>query len=196
MLVFATNNQHKIKEVELLLEGKMKVLGLKDINCNEELPETHETLEENSLEKAAYVKEHYGADCFSEDTGLEVFALNNEPGVYSARYAGPQRIDTDNMALLLKNLDGKPDRQARFRTVITLLVGNKQWQFEGICNGTIALQASGNKGFGYDPIFVPDGYTTTFAEMESAEKSKISHRGEAVRKLTNFLKKEPFEIKL
>ena len=142
-LVFATNNAHKIEEVNLLLGGQIPLLGLKDIGCHEELPETHETIEENSREKARYVKDHYRHDCFSEDTGLEVFALNNAPGVYSARYAGPQRSNTDNIALLLKNLEGITDRSARFRTVITLIIGEKEWQFEGIVNGTIAIKPSG-----------------------------------------------------
>lgn len=189
MLVFATNNPNKIKEVNLLLNGKIQVSSLADIGCHEELPETHETLEENSLEKAAFVLQHYQADCFAEDTGLEVFALNNEPGVYSARYAGPQRKDSDNIALLLAKLKGQSNRAARFRTVVTLLMNGQQHQFEGIINGHIAESPSGGGGFGYDPIFVPDGFNHTFAQMETAEKSKISHRGRAISQLIDFLQK-------
>jgi len=187
-LVFATNNPHKIEEVSLLLKGMIPILSLKDIGCNDDLPETHETLEENSLEKARYVKDNYGYDCFSEDTGLEVAALNNAPGVYSARYAGPQRNNVDNISLLMHNLQHKADRDARFRTVITLIMGDRHWQFEGIVNGTIALFPSGTSGFGYDPVFIPHGHFRTFAEMNAVEKAAISHRGEAVKKLVEFLK--------
>ena len=186
-LIFATGNPNKIKEVAHLLEGIMEVGSLHDINCTTDLPETHETLEENALEKAQYVVTHHGVNCFSEDTGLEVEALNGEPGVYSARYAGPQKKDTDNIALLLKNLQVQDNRKARFRTVIALLMDGEEHLFEGIVTGTIAQQPSGTDGFGYDPIFIPDGYDITFAQMLLKEKALVSHRKRAVDKLVNFL---------
>lgn len=186
-LIFATGNPNKIKEVAHLLDGVISVGSLYDIGCPTDLPETHETLEENALEKAQYVVEHFGVDCFSEDTGLEVEALNGEPGVYSARYAGPQKKDTDNIELLLKNLEGQTNRKARFRTVIALLMDGQQHLFEGIVNGHIAEMPSGSDGFGYDPIFIPDGYEKTFAQMSLKDKALISHRKRAVDKLVNFL---------
>lgn len=184
---FATNNLNKIKEIAALLEGKIKLLSLKDVGCEEELPENQKTLEGNSLQKAEYVCQNYNVDCFADDTGLEVIALDGEPGVYSARYAGEERDSVKNMMLLLKNLEDKENRKAQFRTVISLCINGKMKQFEGVVKGTIATEFKGDKGFGYDPIFIPDGYETTFAEMSLAEKNKISHRGIAVQKLVDYL---------
>ncbi|ADR22512.1 non-canonical purine NTP pyrophosphatase [Marivirga tractuosa] len=187
-ICFATNNPNKIKEVALLLGGDFQLLGLKDIECNEELREDQSTLEGNAQQKAAYVFENYNIECFADDTGLEVESLNNEPGVFSARYAGPQRSDEDNMALLLERLNSSSSRNARFRTVICAFINNKKHFFEGIVEGEITKEHSGDKGFGYDPIFIPKGYTQTFAQMSTEEKNKISHRSIAVRKLVDFLK--------
>ncbi|TXB62069.1 non-canonical purine NTP diphosphatase [Phaeodactylibacter luteus] len=189
-LVFATGNANKIKEVEQQLNGQFELLSLKDINCEEELPETRPTIEGNALEKATYVHEHYNVDCFSEDTGLEVDALGGEPGVYSARYAGPAHDDEANMSLLLANLKGKEDRSARFRTVIALILNGQVHTFEGVAEGQIIHRKKGNNGFGYDPIFIPDGHDRTFAQMDTAEKSAISHRGQAVAKLVAFLNEQ------
>ena len=189
-LCFATNNKHKIKEIEALLGNAYQLLSLEDIGCTIELPEDQDTLEGNSLQKAQYVYEHFQVDCFADDTGLEVAALNGAPGVYSARYAGAEKDTKANMALLLKNLTGKSDRSAQFRTVITLILGEKQVQFEGIVKGKIAEHHHGSEGFGYDPIFIPDGYSKTFAEMTQNEKNKISHRGLAIQKLVAYLRIE------
>ncbi|QHT69338.1 non-canonical purine NTP diphosphatase [Rhodocytophaga rosea] len=189
-LCFATNNTHKIEEIHNLLSGRFEILSLEDIGCREELPENQTTLEGNSLEKAMYVWEHFGVSCFADDTGLEVEALHGEPGVYSARYAGLQRKAEDNMNLLLKNLQGKTNRKARFRTSITLILNGKVHQFEGVVNGHIDEIHRGTKGFGYDPLFVPDGHTRTFAEMDISEKGNISHRGKAIEALVAFLIKE------
>ena len=188
-LVFATSNPNKVKEVNHQLDGQYKIASLKDIGCLVDIPETQPTIQGNAIQKAEYVVEHYGLDCFSEDTGLEVAALNNEPGIYSARYAGPQRNSEDNMDLLLSKLADKSDRSAQFRTVIALYQNGKMHTFEGIVKGTIQKKRTGKDGFGYDPIFVPDGYDISFAEMSKAEKTKISHRGRAVRKLIAFLQK-------
>ncbi|MGM0579368.1 MAG: non-canonical purine NTP diphosphatase [Bacteroidota bacterium] len=187
-ICFATNNANKIREVSHLLGSDFQLLGLKDIGCNEELSEDQSTLEGNAQQKAAYVFEKYNIDCFADDTGLEVEALNNEPGVFSARYAGPQRSDKDNMALLLERLNSSPNRNARFRTVICAFIGDQKYFFEGIVEGEIAKEHNGDKGFGYDPIFIPKGYSQTFAQMSLEEKNKISHRSIAVRKLVDFLK--------
>jgi XTP/dITP diphosphohydrolase len=184
---FATNNDNKIKEVSHLLGNEFQLLGLKDIGCYEELREEQSTLEGNAEQKAAYVFENYKISCFADDTGLEVEALNSEPGVFSARYAGPQRSDEDNMALLLERLDSSPNRKARFRTVICAFIDDQKHFFEGIVEGEIASTHNGDKGFGYDPIFIPKGYSQTFAQMSLAEKNKISHRSIAVRKLVDFL---------
>ena len=189
-LCFATSNKHKIKEIEALLGSSYQLLSLEDIGCDVELPEDQDTLEGNSLQKAQYVYAHFQVDCFADDTGLEVTALNGAPGVYSARYAGPEKDTTANMALLLKNLGGKSDRSAQFRTVITLILGGRQIQFEGIVKGKIAEHHHGEKGFGYDPIFIPEGYSKTFAEMSQEEKNKISHRGLAIQKLVKYLREE------
>lgn len=189
-LVFATGNANKIKEVEQQLKGQFELLSLKDIKCEEELPETRPTIEGNALEKATYVHEHYNVDCFSEDTGLEVDALGGEPGVYSARYAGPAHDDEANMSLLLANLKGEENRSARFRTVIALILNGQVHTFEGIAEGQVIHRKKGNNGFGYDPIFIPKGHDRTFAQMDTAEKSAISHRGQAVAKLVAFLNEQ------
>jgi XTP/dITP diphosphohydrolase len=186
-LCFATNNAHKLEEIQAILGDSFELLSLNDIHCKEELPETGNTLEANSLQKAKYMYDNYQVDCFADDTGLEVHALGGEPGVYSARYAGLQRSHRDNINLLLKNLVNKPDRSARFRTVITLIQSGNVTQFEGIVNGKIIEDLRGTEGFGYDPIFIPDGYDRTFAEMSLAEKGEISHRGRAFQKLIDFL---------
>lgn len=186
-IVFATGNPNKIAEVSELLDGKIEIQGLKDIDCTEELPETSSTIPGNASQKAWYVHDEYGVNCFSEDSGLEVDALDGEPGVYSARYAGPARDDEANMDLLLANLSREDNRAARFRTVISLIIDGTEHQFEGIVEGKIIHQKKGEQGFGYDPLFMPTGYNRTFAQMSSEEKSSISHRGHAVRKLVAFL---------
>lgn len=234
-LVFATNNAHKLKEVRQILGDDFEVLGLADIGCHEDIPETAETLEGNALQKARYVLEHYGIDCFADDTGLEVRALHGAPGVYTARYAElfstPSNLPTPsdsllssnppfpsdlplaarvggagfspahstplshdseaNMRLLLHNLENKSDRHARFRTVFALLYKGEQHLFEGIVEGEILRQRQGNEGFGYDPVFQPEGYTTSFAQMTAEAKNAISHRGLATQKLVEFLKTLP-----
>jgi XTP/dITP diphosphohydrolase len=187
-ICFATNNLHKIEEVSRLVGNNIHLLSLKDIGCETELPENQATLEGNSLEKAEYVYQHYKIPCFADDTGLEVNALNGAPGVYSARFAGPQKNSQDNIKLLLEKLEGNTDRSARFRTVITLIIGREVNRFEGIVRGKIAEKLSGNSGFGYDPVFIPAGYDISFAEMNTAQKNQISHRGIAIRKLTDFLR--------
>lgn len=186
-LVFATNNPNKIKEVQALLPNEINILSLKDIGCNEEIEETEKSLQGNAQLKANYITQKYGYDCFADDTGLEVVALNNEPGVYSARYAGSDSNATENMNKLLKNLKGLENRTAQFRTVIALNIKGKQFLFEGICKGEILASKTGASGFGYDPIFKPEGYDTSFAEMTLEEKGKISHRGKAITKLITFL---------
>jgi XTP/dITP diphosphohydrolase len=187
-LCFATNNAHKLEEIQAILGDSFDLLSLKDINCIEELPETGNTLEANSLQKAQYLYDHYQINCFADDSGLEVNALGGEPGVYSARYAGEQRIHADNIHLLLKNLSGKSDRSAQFRTVITLFQNGEYHQFEGIIKGQIIEDLRGTDGFGYDPIFMPEGFDKTFAEMSLEEKGRISHRARAFQKLVAFLK--------
>lgn len=186
-IVFATNNQNKIKEVQAMLPKDIKVLSLKDIGCFEDIPETQNTIAGNAIQKAAYVKTHYGYDCFADDTGLEVEALHGEPGVYSARYSGEQHNATDNMNLLLKNLKDTENRNAQFKTVIALEINNKQYTFTGICEGKITTTKQGEKGFGYDPIFKPTGQQQTFAEMDLDLKNSIGHRGKAVAELLAFL---------
>jgi len=187
-LIFATGNAGKAKEVGELLKGLMKVKSLKDIGFTEDIPEDHPTLEANAIQKAQHIYDRYGEDCFAEDTGMEVMALNGAPGVYSARYAGPQRNDQNNMDLVLENLKNKNDRSAQFRTVVALILEGKIHTFTGIVTGKIAKIKIGEKGFGYDPVFIPDGFTTSFAEMEATEKNQISHRGRAIEKLITFLK--------
>ncbi|MEJ8800889.1 non-canonical purine NTP diphosphatase [Pontibacter sp. H249] len=187
-ICFATNNKNKIAEVSQMLEGKYELVSLEEIGCTEELPEEHDTMKANSHQKAAYVWQKYNINCFADDSGLEVDALGGAPGVYSARYAGPQRSDSDNINLLLQNLEGNENRKANFRTSITLILNGQEHQFEGTVDGSITTAWKGNKGFGYDPVFVPAGYEQTFAEMSSEQKNAISHRGRAVRKLVDFLK--------
>lgn len=187
-LCFATNNEHKLREVRQLLGDQHRVLSLSDIGCVEELREDEDTLEGNSLQKAKYVFDRYQVSCFADDTGLEVEALQGAPGVYSARYAGDQRNDNDNIRLLLKNLDKSVNRRARFRTIITLVMQGEVHQFEGIANGEILTSKRGEHGFGYDPIFLPEGHQKSMAELTSAEKNAISHRGRATQKLVAFLK--------
>lgn len=186
-LVFATNNQHKLDEVRKMTGKNFRILSLSDIDCREDIPETGDTLEENALLKAQYVKEHYGYDCFADDTGLEVEALNNAPGVYSARYAGEERSAEANMKKLLTEMEGKKNRKARFRTVIALILNGKEYLFVGEVKGEIICEKRGGSGFGYDPLFMPEGYTQTFAEMGNDVKNTISHRAEAVKKLNWFL---------
>lgn len=186
-LVFATNNPNKLKEVQKLIPSTIKLLSLKDICCYEDIPETQDTIEGNAVQKAEYLKEHYGYDCFADDTGLEVHALNGAPGVYSARYAGPQRNADDNMNKLLVQLKDHHKRDAQFKTVIALYLGNQIHTFTGICRGVISIQKEGSEGFGYDPIFRPEAYEQTFAQMSLALKNKIGHRGKAVSKLIEFL---------
>jgi XTP/dITP diphosphohydrolase len=187
-LIFATQNQNKVNELKQLMPDFIELLSLKDIDCDDDIPETAPTLEGNAILKAHFVFENYNVNCFADDTGLEIEALNNEPGVFSARYAGPQKEAIDNMNLVLEKLENKTNRKARFRTVICLIINGKQYLFEGIVKGEITLNKSGGKGFGYDPIFKPDGFNKTFAEMTIAEKNEISHRGIAVKKLIEFLK--------
>ena len=201
-LVFATNNQHKLEEIRKILQTKFEIVSLNEIGCHTDIPETGSTLEENALIKARYVFDNYGLDCFADDTGLEVEALNGEPGVYSARYAGGNGHDSEaNMQKLLQKMADKTHRKARFRTVIALITSqqmatqNPSHQtdfqqphiFEGIVNGSIAYEKSGHEGFGYDPIFIPEGYDKSFAELGIAVKNNISHRARAVQKLANWL---------
>jgi XTP/dITP diphosphohydrolase len=188
-LVFATNNPNKLAEIRMLLPSSIELLSLKDINCNEELPETSDTLEDNAAQKAYYVYDNYGYDCFSDDTGLEIEALDGRPGVYSARYAGEDCVAEDNMQKVLAEMQGEDNRDACFRTIISLVIDGKEFQFEGQVDGQIIPEKWGNKGFGYDPIFLPDGYQESFAQMPMSQKSVISHRGLAVKALVDFLKK-------
>jgi XTP/dITP diphosphohydrolase len=187
-LIFATGNASKVKEVQALVGNDVAIKSLHDLGYFDELSETHDTLEANALEKAQFVFGKFGENCFSEDTGLEVEALNGDPGVYSARYAGPSKGAEDNMALLLEKLKGQTNRKARFRTVISLIIEGKEFRFEGIVDGHILEARKGNAGFGYDPIFQPLGYDRSFAEMCLAEKAPISHRGKAIAELLKFLK--------
>lgn len=188
-LVFATGNQNKLKEVKAMLPKGITLLSLKDIDSEDDIPETGATVAENASIKARYVSDKFGMDCFADDTGLEVEALGGRPGVYSARYAGPACDPADNILKLLTELKGETNRKARFITVIALRLGEKEYLLEGIVNGRITESVSGTGGFGYDPVFVPDGYTQTFAEMTSEEKNNISHRGIAVKELVAFLSK-------
>lgn len=188
-LVMATHNKHKIEEIERLLQGKVKIISLKDLCCKDEIPETGSTLKKNALQKAKYVWDKYGKDCFADDTGLMVEALNGEPGVYSARYAGEKCSFEDNMNLLLENMEGKTDRNACFATVICLIENGEPVFFEGRCEGCILTEKYGKGGFGYDPIFMPKGYGESFAELSMEEKNKISHRGKATKKLIEYLLK-------
>ena len=184
-LVFASSNKNKISEIQSMLPETIQILSLEDIGCFEEIPETADTIKGNAILKANYVTSKYGYDCFADDTGLEVAALNGEPGVFSARYAGEQRNSDDNMNKLLDNLS---NRKAQFKTVIALNINGKQELFTGIAEGEITLDKIGSKGFGYDPIFQPLGYKETFAQLSLEIKNEISHRGKATQKLINFLK--------
>lgn len=186
-IVFATNNKHKLEEVRAIVGKYFDVLSLSDIGCNEDIPEIGCTFEENAVMKAQYVKDKYGYDCFADDSGLEVTALNNEPGVFSARYAGEPSDSLRNIEKLMLNMQGVKERSARFRTCIALLYGHKEYLFEGCIEGNIIDTLRGTNGFGYDPLFVPVGYDITFAEMSSEEKNKISHRALATQKLIDFL---------
>ena len=186
-LVFATNNPNKLSELQALVPDGIEILSLAAINCNEELPETNPTLQENALQKAQYVYQNYGFSCFADDTGLEIEALGGAPGVYSARYAGEECKAEDNMQKVLKKLENEENRNAKFRTVIALIIKGKENLFEGECSGKITKTKSGVEGFGYDPIFTPEGCKITFAEMSKTEKGAISHRGRAVEKLVGFL---------
>ena len=185
-IVFATNNVHKLEELRKLTEGKIEILSLKDIDSYDDIPETAVTLEGNALIKARWVKERYGYDCFADDTGLEVDALDGEPGVYSARYAGDNHDSEANMRLLLSKLHGEKNRSARFCTVIALIEGDQEFIMDGIVEGEITLESSGQNGFGYDPVFRPEGCDMTFAEMGADLKNRISHRGRAVSKLIKY----------
>lgn len=188
-LVFATQNKHKTQEVSAILKGTYEVLNLLDIGCTTDIPETASSFAGNASLKSKYVAENFGLDCFADDSGLEVKALNDEPGIYSARYAGGGG-DQANLELVLKKMNGATDRRARFVTVISLLMKGKEYFFEGRVNGTLREEPSGTAGFGYDPIFQPDGYSVTFAEMSSEEKNAISHRGLAMKQLIAFLNSE------
>lgn len=189
-LVFASNNKNKIQEIQALVPNSIQIVSLENIGCTEEIPETADTIEGNAILKANYITEKYGYDCFADDTGLEVDALNGAPGVYSARYAGEQKDANDNMDKLLSELSDKPNRKANFKTVIALNLNGKQSLFTGIINGKIIEEKIGTNGFGYDPIFVAEGYEKTFAELTMEEKSTISHRGIAVKELILFLQKQ------
>lgn len=190
-LVFATNNAHKLEEIRAILGDKVEILSLNDINCHADIPETADTLEGNAELKAAYIYTNYGLDCFADDTGLEVEALNGAPGIYSARYVGGEGHDSEaNMKKLLTEMAGKTNRNAQFRTAICLIEKGNKHLFEGIVKGQIIEAKRGNSGFGYDPVFIPEGYNETFAEMGNTEKNKISHRARAVAALCEYLQNE------
>lgn len=186
-LVFATNNKHKLEEISRMLNGKHDIVSLAEIGCQDDIPEEQDTLEGNALQKARYIREHYGYDCFADDTGLEVEALDHRPGVYSARYAGPAKDSLANMNKILQEMEDAQNRNARFRTVIALILNGEEHLFEGQVEGEILTAPQGEAGFGYDPIFRPAGYNISFAEMPPEEKNKISHRGKATEKLCRFL---------
>lgn len=187
-IVFATNNPNKVFEIQSMLPESVEIISLETIGCHEDIPETSDTIEGNAIQKANYILENYGFDCFADDTGLEVESLNKEPGVFSARYAGEQRNADDNMNKLLANLEDKSNRKAQFKTVICLNLNGKQHLFTGIASGEITKQKTGTGGFGYDPIFQPEGYQQTFAEISLKEKNLISHRGKATQLLIDFFK--------
>lgn len=191
-ICFATNNFKKIEEVKAALGSEFEIVSLQQIGCNEELPETGDTLDHNAFQKARFVKENFGVDCFADDTGLEVEALNGAPGVYSGRFAGEPRSDVRNIDLLLKKMKGESNRIARFRTVIALILEGQEYEFEGIAEGEILDQKIGEGGFGYDPVFRPKGFEKTFAELTLTEKNQISHRGKAVKNLISFLRNRKF----
>lgn len=187
-LVFATHNEHKLNEVQRMLPKEITLLTLDEIGCFEDIPETSNTIEGNAIQKALYIKEKYGYDTFADDTGLEVAALDNAPGVYSARYAGEAKDDEANIDLLLANMKGKQERQAQFKTIFALCLGEDLHTFEGIVRGEITHERKGEGGFGYDAVFLPEGYTDTFAQMSADQKNSISHRGRALQKLSAFLR--------
>jgi XTP/dITP diphosphohydrolase len=187
-IVFATNNEHKLRELRQILNGEFTLLSLEDIGCNEEIPETGTTLEFNASQKSHYIWDKYGIDCFADDTGLEIEALNNEPGVYSARYAGQAKSSEANIQKVLEKMKHTDERRARFRCVFSLIMNGEETQFEGIVEGNILHEKEGNGGFGYDPIFRPLGYEKSFASLSPEEKNRISHRGRAVQKLVEYLK--------
>ena len=186
-LVFVTNNYNKIKEVNTLIKTPIDLLNLEDINCHEDIPETSDTIAGNALQKAKYVFDNYGYNCFADDTGLEIESLNGAPGIYSARYAGEQKSAEDNVEKVLSALEGHTNRKAQFKTVIALIIDGQETLFEGIAKGEITTKKSGSEGFGYDPIFKPEGFDVTFSEMSMNEKNEISHRGKAVKKLVKHL---------
>ena len=189
-LVFATNNRHKLNEVRAIVGDRVEVLSLNDIDCHDDIPETADTLQGNALIKAHYIYEKYGVDCFADDTGLEVEALDGAPGVYSARYAGEECDSEANMHKLLHNLTGKNNRNAQFRTLIALIIKGEEKLFNGIVKGTITEEKMGDSGFGYDPIFIPEGFSESFAQMSSEQKNSISHRYRATEQLSNYLKEK------
>lgn len=190
-LVFATNNAHKLEEIRAILGEKVEILSLKDIHCDTDIPETADTLEGNAALKAEFIYKHYGLDCFADDTGLEVEALGGAPGVYSARYAGGEGHDSEaNMKKLLKKLSGETNRKAQFRTAICLIEGGEKHLFEGVVKGEIIEEKRGNSGFGYDPVFVPEGFSQTFAELGAEIKNQISHRARAVQCLCEYLNRK------
>ena len=189
-LVFATNNRHKLDEVRAIVGDRVEVLSLNDIGCHDEIPETADTLQGNALIKARYIYDKYGLNCFADDTGLEVEALGGEPGVYSARYAGEECSSEANMQKLLHNLTGKSNRNAQFRTVIALIINGEEKLFNGIVKGSITEEKRGDSGFGYAPIFIPEGFSESFAQMSSEQKNSISHRYRATEQLSNYLKEK------
>lgn len=194
-LVFATNNRHKLQEVQAMIGDQFILKTLEDIGCFDDIPETGSTFNENASQKSHYILEHFGLDCFADDSGLEIDALNGEPGVYSARYSGSRDSET-NLQLVLDKMKGQISRKARFRCVISLILHGKEHLFEGTAEGAITEERSGSDGFGYDPIFRPDGYSVTYAEMSAEEKNRISHRAIAVGKLVEFLKNNSFQKNL
>lgn len=187
-LVFATNNNHKLRELKQILSSEFELLSLSEIGCTDDIPETGTTLEANAAQKSFYIWDKYGIDCFADDTGLEIEALGNEPGVYSARYAGEGRKAADNMLKVLEKMKNETNRKARFRCVISLIIDGEEKQFEGIVEGNILAEKQGEAGFGYDPIFMPLGFNQSFAEMSANDKNQVSHRGRAVMKLVDYLK--------
>ena len=188
-IVFATNNPNKLKEIQSLIPKEIEIISLNEIGCNEDIPETGDTLEANAFQKAHYIKDNFNYDCFADDTGLEIDELNGDPGVYSARYAGPERNANANMNKVLNELKGKKNRKAQFRTAIALILKGEEHLFEGKVEGYISKDKQGNEGFGYDPIFIPENDIRSFAQMSMQEKGVISHRGRAVRKLVAYLNK-------
>ena len=186
-IVFATNNPNKLKEIQSLIPKEIEIISLKEIGCNEDIPETGDTLKANAFQKAQYIKDNFNYDCFADDTGLEIDELNGDPGVYSARYAGPERNASANMNKILNKLKGKKNRKAQFRRAIALILKGEEHLFEGKVEGYISKDKQGNEGFGYDPIFIPENNTRSFAQMSMQEKGAISHRGRAVKKLVTYL---------